>query len=67
MVQKVFEEGEAVGVFQVEGDGGFMSCEKVEGGCGWGGCMSVGMRAIDAEDGGTIVGEEEGREGGFTA
>lgn len=48
------------GVLQVEGDGGLAAREEVRGRADHGG----GWGAVDAEDGGAVVGEEEAGEGG---
>jgi hypothetical protein len=59
------EEGEGGGGLEVQRDGGFAAGEEVGCGWGWGGGSGVGGGggAVDAEDGGAVVGEEEACEG----
>jgi hypothetical protein len=58
MCYELFDEREARGRFEVYGNGRFAACELVAGGVGVVGCC-----AVETEDGGAVVGEEEACEG----
>jgi hypothetical protein len=58
MCYELLDECEARRRFEVYGNGGFAACELVAGGVGGAGCC-----AVEAEDGGAVVGEEEACEG----
>lgn len=66
---QTFDQSDAGGGFGVHGNGGLSAGELVGGGWGWGGSIRIvgaGGGAVDAEDCGAVVGEEEACKGTWT-